>query len=56
MAVGILLASLVVSSILVPALTVLVGGRAWWPGRHARARKRTRRLKRLALEPSRRAL
>jgi putative drug exporter of the RND superfamily len=31
MAFGILLASLVVSSILVPALTALVGQRAWWP-------------------------
>jgi putative drug exporter of the RND superfamily len=32
MAFGILLASLVVSSILVPAVTALVGQRAWWPG------------------------
>ena len=31
MAFGILLASLVVSSILVPALTALAGRRAWWP-------------------------
>jgi putative drug exporter of the RND superfamily len=31
MAFGILLASLVVSSILVPALTALAGKRAWWP-------------------------
>jgi putative drug exporter of the RND superfamily len=30
---GILLASLVVSTILVPALTALAGRRAWWPGR-----------------------
>jgi RND superfamily putative drug exporter len=40
---GILLASLIVSSILVPALTALLGRRAWWPergpGREA-ARKR----------------
>jgi RND superfamily putative drug exporter len=36
MAFGILLASLVVSSILVPALTALAGTRAWWPGRAAR--------------------
>jgi RND superfamily putative drug exporter len=35
MAVGILLASLVVSSILVPAVTALAGRRAWWPGRVA---------------------
>jgi RND superfamily putative drug exporter len=34
MAFGILLASLVVSSVLVPALTALAGQRAWWP-RHA---------------------
>jgi RND superfamily putative drug exporter len=33
MAFGILLASLVVSSILVPALTTLAGQRAWWPRR-----------------------
>jgi putative drug exporter of the RND superfamily len=33
MAFGILLASLVVSSILVPALTALAGRRAWWPRR-----------------------
>jgi putative drug exporter of the RND superfamily len=33
MAFGILLASLVVSSILVPALTALAGQRAWWPRR-----------------------
>jgi putative drug exporter of the RND superfamily len=31
MAFGILLASLVVSSVLVPALTTLAGQRAWWP-------------------------
>jgi putative drug exporter of the RND superfamily len=36
MAFGILLASLVVSSILVPALTALAGRRAWWPRRPAR--------------------
>jgi len=33
MAFGILLASLVVSSVLVPALTTLAGQRAWWPRR-----------------------
>jgi RND superfamily putative drug exporter len=33
MAFGILVASLVVSSILVPALTALAGRRAWWPAR-----------------------
>jgi putative drug exporter of the RND superfamily len=36
MAFGILLASLVVSSILVPALTALIGQRAWWPHRSTR--------------------
>ena len=36
LAFGILLASLVVSSILVPAITALVGRRAWWPGRSDR--------------------
>jgi RND superfamily putative drug exporter len=35
MAFGILLASLVVSSVLVPALTALAGTRAWWPGAKA---------------------
>jgi len=33
MAIGILLASFVVSSLLVPAVTALVGDKAWWPGR-----------------------
>jgi RND superfamily putative drug exporter len=36
MAFGILIASLVVSSVLVPALTVLVGRVAWWPSRASR--------------------
>jgi putative drug exporter of the RND superfamily len=35
MAFGILLASLVVSSVLVPALTALMGERAWWPRKAA---------------------
>jgi len=39
MAFGILLASLVVSSVLVPAVTAVVGRRAWWPGRGARKRR-----------------
>jgi putative drug exporter of the RND superfamily len=33
MAIGILLASFVVSSLLVPALTALIGEKAWWPSR-----------------------
>jgi RND superfamily putative drug exporter len=36
MAFGILLASLIVSSILVPAVTALAGQRAWWPHRSTR--------------------
>jgi RND superfamily putative drug exporter len=52
MAFGILLASLVVSSILVPALTALAGQRAWWPRRSARPRSRTGRLEELAPQPS----
>jgi RND superfamily putative drug exporter len=35
MAVGILIAALVVSTFMVPAITALVGDRAWWPGRRA---------------------
>ena len=52
MAFGILLASLVVSSILVPALTALAGQRAWWP--HGSARRRAERtpVKELAPQPS----
>lgn len=45
MAFGILLASLVVSSILVPALTALAGQRAWWPRRSARVPTRNARVK-----------
>jgi RND superfamily putative drug exporter len=37
MAVGILMASLVVSTVLVPALTALAGRWAWWPGRRPAA-------------------
>ncbi|HEY7259435.1 MAG TPA: MMPL family transporter [Gaiellales bacterium] len=43
MAVGILLASFVVSTLLVPAVTTLVGSAAWWPGRLARRPARDRR-------------
>jgi putative drug exporter of the RND superfamily len=52
MAFGILLASLVVSSILVPALTALAGQRAWWPRRSARRRTRPRRVDELAPHPA----
>lgn len=44
MAFGILLASLVVSSVLVPAVTALVGQKAWWPGRAPSAAPRPRAL------------
>jgi RND superfamily putative drug exporter len=36
MAIGILFASFVVSTLLVPALTALIGKRAWWPSKIAR--------------------
>jgi RND superfamily putative drug exporter len=36
MAIGILFASFVVSTLLVPALTALIGKRAWWPSEIAR--------------------
>ena len=39
MAFGIIVASLVVSTILVPALAALAGRRAWWPGRAAGERR-----------------
>jgi RND superfamily putative drug exporter len=45
MAFGILLASLVVSSILVPALTAVAGQRAWWPHGSKRRPARQARLK-----------
>src|SRR5829696_6101432 len=47
MAFGILLASLVVSSILVPALTTLAGQRAWWPHRSMRRSAAPARLKKV---------
>ena len=31
MAIGILVASLLVSTLLVPAVTTVIGERAWWP-------------------------
>jgi RND superfamily putative drug exporter len=40
MAVGILIASFIVSGFLVPAVTRLVGDRAWWPGVRRRSAKR----------------
>jgi RND superfamily putative drug exporter len=39
MALGILIASLIVSSVLVPAITALAGRYAWWPSRAARERR-----------------
>jgi putative drug exporter of the RND superfamily len=53
MALGILLASLIVSSILVPALTALAGRRAWWPGRAAGERTPSARIGSTAPEPAR---
>jgi RND superfamily putative drug exporter len=32
-AIGILMSSIITARILIPALTLLVGRRAWWPGR-----------------------
>ena len=52
MAVGILLASLVVSSILVPAVTALAGRRAWWPGRVAGEHARPARAEEPAPQPA----
>jgi RND superfamily putative drug exporter len=53
MAFGILLAALIVSSVLVPALTALAGRRAWWPGRAAGERRQARRTGEPALQLSR---
>ena len=53
MAFGILVASLVVSTILVPALTALAGRRAWWPGRAAGERRGPARIKEVAPQPAR---
>ena len=39
MALGILIASLVVSSVLVPALSALLGRRAWWPNQASGSRR-----------------
>jgi RND superfamily putative drug exporter len=52
MAFGILVASLVVSTILVPALTALAGRRAWWPGRAAGERRARARVKEIAPQPA----
>jgi RND superfamily putative drug exporter len=48
---GILLASLVVSTILVPAITALAGRRAWWPGRAAGERRSPARATGVAPQP-----
>ena len=53
MAFGILVASLVVSTILVPALTALVGRWAWWPGGAAGERRPPARIAKAAPEPAR---
>ncbi len=36
MVVGVLVDTFIVRSLLIPALTALVGERAWWPGRRVR--------------------
>ena len=51
MAIGILLASFVVSTMLVPALTALVGTRAWWPSKLVREPTRRSRKPRSTLRP-----
>jgi putative drug exporter of the RND superfamily len=50
---GILLASLIASSILVPALTALAGRRAWWPGNTAGKRTPPTRINDAAPQPAR---
>jgi putative drug exporter of the RND superfamily len=52
MAFGILLASFIVSSILVPAITALVGRRAWRPGRAPGERPAPTRVNEIAPEPA----
>jgi RND superfamily putative drug exporter len=51
MAIGIMVASFVVSTLLVPALTALVGTRAWWPSRRGREPTRLSRKQRPTLRP-----
>jgi RND superfamily putative drug exporter len=51
MALGIVFASLVVSTLLVPALTALAGKRAWWPSHIAREPNRTPQEPRPTLQP-----
>ncbi|HET7378773.1 MAG TPA: MMPL family transporter, partial [Gaiellales bacterium] len=51
MALGILFASFVVSTLLVPAITALVGKRAWWPSHLAHEPTRRSREPRSTLTP-----
>jgi RND superfamily putative drug exporter len=51
MAVGILFASFIVSTLLVPALTALIGRRAWWPAEIGRASGRARQNALRTLQP-----
>jgi putative drug exporter of the RND superfamily len=53
MAFGLLVASLIISSTLVPAFTALAGRRAWWRGRAAGERRAAARVKQPALLPAR---
>jgi hypothetical protein len=55
MAIGILLASFVVSTLLVPALTALIGGRSWWPSQIAEDGARGQPAPLTELNPSRTA-
>jgi len=56
MAIGILLASFVVSTLLVPAVTTLAGDAAWWPSRAGDEPEPDAGLPRLEPEPSRMAV
>ena len=55
MAVGVLIDTFVVRSLLIPALTSLVGERAWWPGRRVRRLSTREMLERVAAAPACRA-
>ena len=56
MAIGILLASFVVSTLLVPAVTTLAGDAAWWPSRAGEEPEPDAGVARLDPEPARMAV